>query len=610
MLRMCLGFVFIFLLSIGAVSHNAYAADVPYPRIKPVAPNQSRILTKAESKAFRKGVSAAQKGYWKDVAKYRKRLTDSTAINTLRWLEAWRDHNVGFDDLTYVTQKLSDWPRMTSIRAKAEKRLAGRKLSPDGVINWFQGVEPVSGEGRAILAEAYFARRNTEQGKRLLKLAWRESSLTRDLQRNIYNKHKNHLTPQDHAARADYLIWRGSAHFSKVNGLLSLMPKEDRALSIARMKVATNGSGMDSAINAVPASLRVHPGLIFERGRWRRKRKTKDYALPVFLTNTVPPQTKSGQKRLWTERKIMTYWAIKEKKYAQAYQLCLNHGQTSGTGFAEAEFLAGWLALTKLNRTNEAIRHFETLRAGVTYPVSRARASYWLGRAHKKAGLADAPIHFAQAADHIQTYYGQLAAAEVNHAPNIYLPPETDGFAYKAEFEADPRVRALRLLGESRNERFFNTMAFHLDDEVVSSAQLTLLAKIAKDYDYMKPSIRASKQAARFNTFLPDSGYPIPDVFKELKGNFDLPFSLAISRQESEFNTHAVSSAKAYGLMQMINGTARATARKHGIAYSRSRLTSDPAYSVWLGSLHLRDLMERYNGSYICLLYTSDAADD
>ena len=270
-----------------------------------------------------------------------------------------------------------------------------------------------------------------------------------------------------------------------------------------------------------------------------------------------------------------------------------------GVGFADAEFLAGWLALVKLNEPAKAIRHFETLRGGVNYPVSKSRASYWLGRAHKAAQLPDATIHFSQAAEHIQTFYGQLASAELNSGNYIFLPPETDGFAYKTEFEQDSRIRALRLLGEMRSEYYFNTMAFHLDDEVESSAQLTLLSQLARDYGYMKPSVRAAKQASRFGTFLPESGYPKPEVFLALDPKFDKAFSMALSRQESEFNPAAVSSAKAYGLMQMIHGTARATARKHRVPYSRNRLTSDPEYSAKLGSLHVNDLLDRYDGSYI-----------
>jgi soluble lytic murein transglycosylase len=575
------------------------AANVPYPRVKPQAPNISQVLSKSDAIIFKKGIAAAERRYWRDVDGYIKKISDPAAKDTLRWLKAWRDRNTDFDDLTYVTQNLGNWPRMTGIRAKAERKLWDKSWPAQRVISWFQGVDPVSGEGRLALARANFELGRQEDGQRWLQYAWREARLSRDLQRTIYKKYKTKLTPADHAARADFLIWLGSAHFSKVDGLLSLMPRGERALAVARMRVARNGSGMDAAIKAVPADLKDHPGLIFERARWRRRKKTKDYALPVYFQTQIAPATDEGKKRLWTERKIMAYWAIKEGKFKDAYRLSLNHGMTGGVGFADAEFLAGWLALVKLNEPAKAIRHFETLRGGVNYPVSKSRASYWLGRAHKAARLPDANLHFAHAAEHIQTFYGQLAASELGNGNYIFLPPETDGFVYKAEFEQDARVKALRLLGETRSEYYFNTMAFHLDDEVETAAKLTLLSQLSRDYGYMKPSVRAAKQASRFGTFLPESGYPKPEVFLALESKFDKAFSMALSRQESEFNPAAVSSAKAYGLMQMIHGTARETARRHRVPYSRNRLTSDPEYSAKLGSLHVNDLLKRYDGSYI-----------
>jgi len=56
-------------------------------------------------------------------------------------------------------------------------------------------------------------------------------------------------------------------------------------------------------------------------------------------------------------------------------------GIAFGTEAAEAEFYAGWLALTRLNDPAAAAKHFATIdRVGVT-PITRARALYWEGRA-------------------------------------------------------------------------------------------------------------------------------------------------------------------------------------------------------------------------------------
>ncbi len=531
---------------------------------------------------------------------YKRKLSDPVAKDVLVWIRSMKDARVSFSDLTYVTQNLSDWPRMSGIQAKAEGRMFDNPLSANETIAWFAGKEPKSGEGRIALAEAYYAVGDKANGDRWLKLGWREAKLTRDRQKKVYARHKNRLTPDDHAARAEYLLWEGAAHFSKIEGLLSVMPKDQRALMDARMRVLRNRSGMDAAIKRVPNTLSNHTGLLYARGKWRRQKKTKEYALPVYLQIIDPPATEKGKERLWRERKIMTYWAIEEKRYSEAYRLTRNHGMVRGSEFAEAEFLAGWLALTKLDKVGLAQQHFQTLRNGVTMPVSVSRASYWLGRAHEAAGSGEAQIHYADAARFPNAYYGFLAADRLN--PNystISLPPEVITPIELSSLAQDRRIKAMTLLGEANEEHYFTVFSFHLDDVLTSLEDLSQLSNLGRKFDFIRPSVRAAKQASRLQSMLTESGYPVPHAITNLPDKFDKAFVLAIARQESEFNASAVSSARAYGMMQMINSTASSTARRHRVPYSRSRMTRDSEYSAKLGALHLHDLLRDFDGSYI-----------
>ena len=74
---------------------------------------------------------------------------------------------------------------------------------------------------------------------------------------------------------------------------------------------------------------------------------------------------------------------------------------------------------------------------------------------------------------------------------------------------------------------------------------------------------------------------------------------LALSRQESEFNHRAISSADARGLMQMIPRYAQAEARMVGLPFRQSWLTDDPQYNLRLGRGFLDDLVDEFGGSYI-----------
>ncbi len=579
---------------------QAALAQVPTPRLKPAAPNSSQILSNKEADQFEKAVKAARRGDWQKVKSIRAKISHPTARDALLWLHASRDRNAPLSELTYVIHNLGDWPRMTTIRARAEGKLFDNPAGISEVVDWFKGQDPVSGEGRLALAQGFYDRGDFTEGDKWLRFGWHESSLTRDRQKEGFKRYKKRLTPIDHALRGDYLIWLGHRHFSKVNGLLSLMPPTDSKLQTARMRVNRNASGMDSAIRAIPVSARKDAGLSYERGRWRRRKASKEKALPMFTQITRPPQSQKGKEVIWRERKIMTYWAIEEKRFQDAYDLTLNHGLTKGQSFAEAEFLSGWLALTKLGQPSRALEHFTRLQSGVGLPVSLSRAAYWQGRAAERAQPGTERGYYADAAQYVNTFYGQLASKKLSgRLASLQLPPEPDRTFALTAFNSDPRVSAMKLFGEIDDERFYTQFSFHLDDEFTDPAQLSLLAETGADFGYMRPSIRAAKQAGRLKTMLTEVGYPLIPSISGLGSQFDIPFVYAIARQESEFNYSAVSHANAYGMMQMINATAKATARKHRIPYNRARMTTDIDYSARLGAHHLNDLLARYDGSYI-----------
>ena len=69
----------------------------------------------------------------------------------------------------------------------------------------------------------------------------------------------------------------------------------------------------------------------------------------------------------------------------------------------------------------------------------------------------------------------------------------------------------------------------------------------------------------------------------------------ALIRQESSFDPGAVSRAGARGLMQIMPATGRALARTLRLRYRRSSL-HDPGTSLRLGTLYLRQMLNRFDG--------------
>ena len=570
-------------------------AAIPEPRLKPANPlAQTRLLQGADFAGFKRGIDAGQDGKWSVHAAAMNGVTDPVARNVLAWQRALRDPDVPFELATHVVQNLNDWPRMTAISAKAERTLLDSSMSPQQVISWFGDREPVSGEGRIALARAHLALGNEAEGLKWIRLGWREGKLTRDVQRRVFSELGSKLTADDHAARADHLIWQGRRHLDKATALLPHVPASERALLDARIALRARRSGVNAKVDAVPAALRTRPELQFERSYWRRsKLKDRDLALEPLLAMTGPVASESGREQVWRERKIHAYRLIGEGRFDEAYRLTENTGLSDGLGFQEAEFLGGWLQLTKLGDAKAAERRFRTLHAGVGRPISKARGAYWTGRALEAQGKAsEARAFYREAASFPNTYYGQLAAIRIGEG-TLTLPAQPEAG------RADHRLQAARMLGEAGETGLMEQFSFHLDDEVPDLPALVRVAESARDLGSTKASVRAAKQAARLGTMMTELGYPTPPAVTSLGAGYDIPFTLAIARQESEFDPGAVSSARAYGMMQMIDATARLTARKHGLKYSRQKMLGDEYYAARMGSLHLNDLLDRYDGSYI-----------
>ena len=577
------------------VSASALAA-IPEPRLKPPnAAAEARLLQGADYEAFSDALAAGRKGDWPTQARLQQRVRDPLARNVLAWQRAAYWSGASYDTLTHVSQALGDWPRMVSVRAQGEKKLAERAVGPTATIAWFQGREPVSGEGRIALARAYFDLGDRDKGLAYLRSGWREAKLTRDFQRDVFREYAKQLTADDHAARIDHLIWQGRAHRDKARALLPYVDADRRALLEARLALAERRANVNAKINAVPESLRETPELQYERARWRRaKLSDREASLEPLFAMDAPVASEAGREAVWREKKIQIYYLFGEGRFADAYRLTQHHGLTDGLGFQEAEFLAGWLSLRKLGEAERAERHFRTLYDGVSRSISKARGAYWTARAMEARGDSrSADAFYAAAAGFPNTYYGQLAAERTNQP--LVFPPDPEPPA-----NVDQRLVAMRMLAEARQPRLVETFAFHIDGTVPDVASLVGLAELADELDVPRASVRAAKEAARFGELLTEVGYPMPVSITGLDARrYDIPFTLAIARQESEFGVGAVSSARAYGMMQMIDATARSTARKHSVGYSRERLLYDETYAAQLGSLHLNDLLELYDGSYV-----------
>lgn len=585
----------------------AALADIPVPRLKPDVPNHSEILNDADFAAFRRGMRAADSDDWDDVRAIRDRLSDPVAEKVLLWRMAVSDPRTQFSELQTAVEQLQGWPREWMIRREAEWKMPEARLAPARIVEWFETYAPVTGEGRVAYGEALIDLGRVEEGRAEIRRAWRTETLRLSNQSAVLRDHGDLFSDEDHAARVDFLLWNDQR--TAASRLMPELSAGERRVAEARIRLASRGAGVDTAVDAVPDSLTRHPGLVYERARWRRNAGL-DTSLELLLELPGAHVNADALEAMWTERKLMILNLIRDEDFETAYELAANNGMTEGVDFADAEFLAGWLALTKLDRAETAYDHFERLQDGVSTPVSLSRAKYWQGRAAEAMGeLELARERFIAAAEHPTAYYGQLAVLALGpDAAQIDLPPDpVPTEAEREAFEERESVQAIRLLAEVDADYFFRVFIYHYDDEMETPIEQAMLADLALEFFRVRQAVRAAKAGRMQGMILAERAYPVIDLPENAPIVPEAALTYSVIRQETEFDSRAVSGAGARGLMQMMPATARQTASQLDLPFNFRWLTDDPNYNLQLGMAHLDEVVNDYDGSLVMALAAYNA---
>ena len=597
----------------GLLATPALASPQP-PSIKPRIQYVSNVLSERDFSRLDSALEAADSGAWSTVRNLRGKLDDKDARNLLLWrITTDNASNATFSELSTAVDLLEGWPRHGTIRRMIEENIAESRWSDRERRDFFERNPPLTGDGK--LEQARLARQagDADTADAIILDVWRNHALSRDATRTLIAQHGRMLDRAAYAQRVDMLLWAGLR--SDARRLLSELTNAERKVAEARLRLMERGRGVDAAVRAVPSSHQSDPGLLHDRAKWRRQRaRNYDGAIELLLELDSADTVLSGRDNIWRERRIMLRTLIKEKRWKDAYAITENHNLSSGVEFAEAEFYAGWVALRHLNDPAAAYQHFDNLASNVGSPISLSRGHYWRGRALAAMGdEALAGDAYADAAMQIFTFYGQLAAQELEKMGRDDAIISFSGINAPSNeemetFLARPIVRAGRLLAETGRIRDFERFSNHLDDQLTTPIEHQMLFDLTISYLLPRAGVRNGKTALANGVVTPDAAYPVIDL-PESRGNGSAEPALviALSRQESELQPDARSHANARGLMQMLPSTARLTARSVSLPYRTSWLTDDPVYNMRLGRTHLDELVNKFDGSYIMALAAYNA---
>lgn len=572
-----------------------------------IAPADAQKASKEARAKVAQTLSAADAERWPDAAALAKQQPDPIVAKVVEWMRLGAANSgATFDEIEAFLAANHGWPNADRLRRRAEEGM-GPALPDERILAWFARSRPASPDGAFHLARVLEARSRGEEAAKVVRHAWAEMDMGDGQADDFRRRYQKYIRQQDDIARLERMLWKREA--APARRQLRHLPADWHKLAEARIALMSRAQRAENTAAAVPPALRDNPGLIYERVRWYRRAQKMTEAVDLLLRHPKLPAA-GGEDHWWRERENLARWALNEDDPALAYKLASTHFQTDGIDFAEAEWLAGWIALRKLKRPDDALRHFQALYDNVSFPISRSRGAYWLARTYEaKEQHNTATRWYREAAVHVSYFYGQLAAGHLLETERPALPKEPEpGEKEIAEFETRDLPRVVRLMAEFDRRREVRSFMLALAARAKTPQDWGLATRLAQEIGRYDLAVSIAKLAVRDGVVLSASGYPALEPASAASGEFPDPLILhAVVRQESAFDSEAVSHAGARGLMQLMPQTALRVAKRLNISYSQTRLTHDPTYNLRLGQAYLADMLFNYDGSLILALAAYNA---
>ena len=491
--------------------------------------------------------------------------------------------------------ELKGWPGLGSLRANSERALYRENPPPSDILSAFGSSQPETSDGAIILTRALAAGGQTAAAAKVLRQVWTTDALDKATETRILAEFPSLLTTADHQRRMQMLLYRArldqAARFSDLGKAQSLY----RAWIAVAKKTANAGA----LIAAVDPSWHNDPAYLFIRIEQLRKQEKYEEAAQLLAKLPKDRDALVNPGEWWVEQRIVSRGLLDQGKFKAAYRIAANHVASDPTDVVDAEFHAGWYALRGLEDAPTAARHFQRILQASNRRLSVSRAWYWLGRAAEAGGPGEASDYFAKAAALPGTFYGQLAAARLGRKGlNVTYPAPSA--ADRTRFESREAVRAISRLEAAGHGWRGDSLYRALAEELTSPGELAILSARAEKSRGHQLSLQIGKLAFGRGIDVTALAFPVGVIpsSANISGS-GTALAYAIARQESAFNPAAISPANARGLLQILPGTAKGVAGRHGLAYSQERLTTDAAYNATLGAHYLGEQIDDFGGSYI-----------
>ena len=242
-----------------------------------------------------------------------------------------------------------------------------------------------------------------------------------------------------------------------------------------------------------------------------------------------------------------------------------------------------------------------TLAALESMPAAQrndARWRYLRARMLAKLGRGDEATALFRALAGEANFYGFLAADQIGAAYTICATELAEDQTAEAALRKDPNLaRAFEFFAIDRLTEARREWDFAMQN--LSAEQRRQAIALAEHAGWIDRAVYAFNRGEDLRLYT--LRFPLArreQIVRDARvGGVEPAWAYAIIRAESAWTTDARSGANAYGLMQLLPGTAARLARERQVSYSGAADLLDPDLNIQLGTLYLGQMAARYDGS-------------
>lgn len=316
--------------------------------------------------------------------------------------------------------------------------------------------------------------------------------------------------------------------------------------------------------------------------------KIDDPAGCEALLESDAPRLSGAALTEWRQRIAWSYYLNGDD--ANARRLAALARQGEGEWRVQADWTYG-LATWRQKDFAAAADAFASVAMRGSDSDILAAGHYWAARSFMAAAQPDKVQSRLRAAAHYgETFYGILAAQALGLKQ---LPPhEQDGLSRNwARLSAVPAIRTAKALSEIGEHDRAAELLRH-QAKLGSPQDHALLASLAARLNLADAQLYLAHNGPAGTKPSASARYPTPDWRPNNGWRVDKALVYAHALQESRFRADAVSPAGAYGIMQVLPGTAQLIARRRGETAPDRSLLLNPAINLDYGQARIEQVRD------------------